>query len=112
MKAHALALLLAASAVQPALAGPATRLAEGDAHTVTAAGRTAVVYFSKAGGAFTVVSSAAGPDGSASLRTTHALADGASVVLRLASGEGPRDLVLARVGDTLEVAAPEQVAAR
>ncbi|WP_119680635.1 hypothetical protein [Indioceanicola profundi] len=83
-------------------AAPAAELRQGQAYTVSANGRSAVVYFTATNDGFTVVATAADNlDGAANLRTVYSLAEGQSVLLQV---DGQTDRVmLTRVGDRLQV---------
>lgn len=121
MRFHRLAALAAAgliTAVAATAAGTANaataELRENQAHTVPLDGRTAVIYFTRTGDDFTVVTTAADDgDAGAALRTIHTLKDGESVAVQLSSGvPNATRLDLTRTGTTLSVDQIVQVAAR
>ncbi|WP_114395276.1 hypothetical protein [Oleisolibacter albus] len=107
-------LITAAAGTAPGTAAAATaELRENQAHTVQLDGRTAVIYFTRTGDDFTVVTTAANETGAAALRTIHTLKDGESVAVQLSSGVPTATrLDLTRTGTTLSVDQIVQVAAR
>lgn len=101
--------LLGAAFAVPAAADMS--LAENQAITVNVEGRTAVVYFSTADNAFTVVATAADDAGAAApLRTVHTLNDGEGITLQLSGTGADQALTLVRADDRLLVQAPAKIA--
>lgn len=106
---------LAVAGLAAVLAGTAAanagtiELRANQARSIELKDRTAVLYATEVGGAFTLVTTAADNDGARPLRTVHTLADGQGVALQLAADTR---LDVVRKGGTLAITRVTQVAER